>query len=122
MVEPKLSLTLVLQGRTIVSQQDAAENAELLNNESVKFITDKHWETIHFKTRKCYPAKQVLKMSKEAYFNILNTPTDPKFNRKVNKKQRVWDTFSEDKRIKLHCALIAHDLKALSFDYFVLED
>ena len=133
MVEPKLSLTLVLPGSTMVSQQ-AAENKPKesyeqhsltlreFDKKSKKYVT----KTYTYYTRKSVPARQVLKMSQEAYETMLETSTSPKYNKVVaiskGKLIRVWDTMSEDARIRKHCELIAHDMGAIDFSFNVLED
>lgn len=132
MVEPKLSLTLVLPGSIMVSQQAAENKPKELTEECKMFFKsskskkNKSSEVITFRVRKSIPAKQVLKMSKEAYEAMLEEPTNPKYNKVVAKVKgkliRVWDTMSEDARIKKHCELIAHDRDAIDFSYHVLED
>lgn len=133
MVEPKLSLTLVLPGSTMVSQQ-AAENKPKesyeqhsltlreFDKKSKKYVT----KTYTYYTRKSVPARQVLKMSQEAYEAMLETSTSPKYNKVVAKSKgkliRVWDTMSEDARIRKHCELIAHDMGAIDFSFNVLGD
>lgn len=131
MVEPKLSLVLVLPGSTMVSQQ-VAENKpkELTEEHKMLFKSykkkNKGPEVITFRTRKSIPAKQVLKMSQEAYEAMLEEPTSPKYSKVIAKAKgkliRVWDTMSEDARIKKHCELIAHDMGAIDFSYSILGD
>ena len=130
MVEPKLSLILVLPGSNMVSQQEAENKPEELTEEhkmllkSCKSKKDKGPEVITFRTRKSIPAKQVLKMSQEAYEAMLEESTSPKYNKVIAKVKgkliRVWDTMSEDARIKKHCAIIAHDLGATDFNFNIL--
>lgn len=130
MVEPKLSLTLVLQGSSMVSQQEAENKPKEFTE--LNFLTIKSYnrklkkETIAFRTRKNVTVRQVLKMSQEAYEAMLEEPTNPKYNKVVAKVKgkliRVWDTMSEESRIKKHCELIAHDMNALDFSFNVLED
>ena len=130
MVEPKLSLTLVLQGSSMVSQQEAENKPKEFTEPN--FLTIKSYnrklkkETIVFRTRKNVTVRQVLKMSQEAYEAMLEEPTNPKYNKVVAKVKgkliRVWDTMSEESRIKKHCELIAHDMNALDFSFNVLED
>ena len=132
MVEPKLSLTIVLPGSIMVSQQAAENKPEELTEEhkvffkSYKSKKDKSTEVITFRTRKSIPAKQVLKMSQEAYEAMLEESTSPKYNKIVARAKgkliRVWDTMSEDARIKKHCELIAKDMGAIGFSYNVLDD
>lgn len=133
MVEPKLSLTLVLPGSIMVSQQVAENKPEELTEEHKIFLFKNHKskknknpEVITFRTRKSIPAKQVLKMSQEAYEAMLEESTSPKYNKVIaevkGKIIRVWDTMSEDARIKKHCELIAHDMGAIDFSYNILDD
>ena len=132
MVEPKLSLILVLLGSIMVSQQVAENKPEELTEEnkmlfkSYKSKKDKSPEVITFRTRKSIPARQVLKISQEAYEAMLEESTSPKYNKIVAKVKgkliRVWDTMSEDARIKKHCELIAHDMGAIDFSYNILGD
>ena len=132
MVEPKLSLILVLPGSTMVSQQVAENKPKEMTEEHKMFFKsykpkkDKSPIVITFRTRKSIPAKQVLKMSQEAYEDMLENPTSPKYNKVVAKVKgkliRVWDTMSEDAKIKKHCELIAHDRGAIDFSYNILGD
>ena len=132
MVEPKLSLILVLPGSTMVSQQVAENKPEEFTEEhklffkSYKSKKDKSPNIIVFRTRKSIPARQVLKMSQEAYEAMLEDSTSPKYNKVIAKVKgkliRVWDTMSEDARIKKHCELIAHDMGAIDFSYNILGD
>lgn len=132
MVEPKLSLILVLPGSIMISQQVAENKPEELTEEnkmlfkSYKSKKNKSPEVITFRTRKSIPARQVLKMSQEAYEAMLKESTSPKYNKIVAKVKgkliRVWDTMSEDARIKKHCEFIAHDMGAIDFSYNILGD
>lgn len=126
-----MSLTLVLPGSIMVSQQVAGNKPEFTEEHKMLFKNykskkNKEPEVVTFRTRKSIPAKQVLRMSKEAYEAMLEESTSPKYNKVVAKVKgkpiRVWDTMSEDARIKKHCELIAHDLGAIGFDYIVFGD
>lgn len=126
-----MSLTLVLPGSIMVSQQVAGNKPEFTEEHKMLFKNykskkNKEPEIVTFRTRKSIPAKQVMKMSKEAYEAMLEESTSPKYNKVVAKVKgkliRVWDTMSEDARIKKHCELIAHDLGAIGFDYIVFGD
>ena len=127
MFEPKLSLALVLPGSTMISQQVAENKPEFTEEHKLFFKShkakSKEPKVVTFRTRKSIPAKQVLKMTQEAYEAMLETPTSSKYNKVVAKSKgkpiRVWDTMSEDARIKKHCELIAHDMGAISFSFFV---
>lgn len=129
MTEPKLSLTLILPGSIMVSQQVAENKPEELTEEHkmvFKNYKSKKTKAITFRTRKSIPARQVLKMSQEAYENMLRESTSPKYNRIVakskNKLIKVWDTMTENIRIKKHCEIIAHDMGAIDFNFNILRD
>ena len=133
MIEPKISVTFILPGSKLVREQ-AAENNDNLTEElsittrnySKKNKKDKSSDAIVFRVRKTLPIRQVIKMSKEAYENMLHQSTSAKYNRIIAKSKgnsvRVWDNMSPNERIKKHCQLIASDLGAISFTYNVLED
>ena len=116
----------------MVSQQVAENKPEEFTEEhkmffkSYKSKKDKSPNVIVFRTRKSIPARQVLKMSQEAYEAMLEESTSPKYNKVIAKVKgkliRVWDTMSEDARIKKHCELIAHDMGAIGFSYNILGD
>lgn len=126
MVEPKLSLTLVLPGSTMVSKQVASNKPEEFTKEEKVFVRNQKnkVECVKFNTRICNTARQVLKMTQEAYDAMLQEPSNAKYNKVVGKVKgkiiRVWDTMSEDARIRKHCEKIAHDFRAIDFDYQVL--
>ena len=123
-----MSLTLVLPGSIMVSQQEAENKPELTMADKFSVYNEKtkKFDIVPFRIRKCIPVKQVMKMSQDAYVAMLEESTDPKYNKIVGKSKgkpiRLWDTMSEDDRIQLHCALIAKDMNAISFDFNVFED
>ena len=131
MIEPKVSLTLILPGSNMVSHQEAENKPK--DYTEPNFLTIRTFdeetkkvkkETLVFNTRKSIDAAQVLKISQEAYEAMLEEPTSPKYNKVIAKVKgkliRVWDTMSEDARIKKHCAIIAHDLGAIDFNFNIL--
>ena len=61
-------------------------------------------------------------MSKEAYDYMVHTPVSEQYNRKINKKQKVWDTFSIDKRLRMYFDNIANDMRAVKYNYEILDD
>jgi len=132
MTEPKLSLVMTLPGGVMISQQAAENKPELNDMNYLSFRTfdeeEKRYKTktISFETRKSKPAKQVLKMSQEAYDYMLKTPTTPKYNKIIAKRNgnpiTIWSNMSEEARIKKHCELIAHDAGATDFYFFILDD
>lgn len=137
MVEPKVSLSLLVQGATMLSQQEAEnkpqesydEQKVIINHIKGKGKNQKDVKkvlVIH--TRKQRLITQNINISEESYNYMLSTPTSPKFLKlvKTNKKgedtKRVWDTMSIHDKLKHHFNLIAHDLKAVSYSYEILGD
>ena len=79
-------------------------------------------------TRKQKLVTQNINICEEAYYHMLTTPTSQKLAKplKINSKgdvvKRVWDTLSVHERLKNHFDLMAHDLRAVSYSYEILED
>lgn len=127
MTEPKISLTMTLPGRILISQQEAENKPKMMNDEQLILRSWKgKKDIVSFKTRKTLPIKQVLKMTEEAYQYMLNEPVSSKYNRFIAKSKgksiRIWDNMSEDVRIKLHCKRIADDFGAIDFTYNIMND
>ena len=134
MIEPKINVIFLLPGNKLVREQ-AAEN-DIDFTEEVNITTenikrkknkkDSSSNVMSFRIRKTLPVRQSIKMSKEAYENMLHESTNVKYNRIIAKSKgkpiRVWDNMSINERIKKHCQLIASDLGAISFTYNILED
>lgn len=124
MVEPKISLSLLVQGAGILSSQECEKNPKESYNEQKMLISftkgkGKNQKTVKkllvINTRKQKLVTQNINICEEAYHHMLNTPTTAKLG-------KVWDTLSEHDRLKCHFDLIAHDLHAVSYSYEVLGD
>lgn len=135
MIDNKLSLTFVIPGSTLVSSQECEKNPKK-NSITHKIVLTytkgkgKYKRVInkvlHIKTRKSRTATQHINMSTEAYFHMLNTPTNPKLTKLVRNKngeiKRAWDLLSDHEKLVQHLDLIAHDLGAISYEYEILND
>lgn len=137
MLEIKVRLSLSVPGAQLLSEQECSKNPKISYNDEKVIITNfkqkgknqkeitKH---IVIKTRKQRPVIQNISICKEAYKYMLSTPTSTKFNKptKRNKNgdvvERMWDTMSVHERLKKHFDLIAHDFRAISYNYEILED
>ena len=137
MVEPKISLSLLVPGAGMLSSQECEKNPKESYNEQKMLISytkgkGKNQKTVKkllvVNTRKQKLVTQNINICEEAYNHMLSTPTTPKLSKptKVNKNgdviERVWDTLSVHERLKHHLDLIAHDLRAVSYSYEVLGD
>lgn len=137
MIEPKISLSLLVPGATMLSSQECEKNPKKNYDENklpIQYSKGKGKnqkivkQLLVYNTRKQRLVTQIINMGMEAYKYMLSTPTSPKFAKpiKVNKYGdvilRVWDTISEQERLKKHFDLIAHDLNAVSYSSVVFND
>lgn len=135
MIDNKLSLTFVIPGSTLVSSQECEKNPKK-NSITHKIVLTytkgrgKHKKVVnkslYIKTRKCKTATQHINMSTEAYLHMLNTPTTLKLTKLVRGEngelKRAWDLLSNHEKLMQHLDLLAHDLKAISYEYEILND
>lgn len=139
----KIRLSIVLPGRTLLSQEETCKLQDVVvKTQSGKpmvkdgkivtqptLLPDKHKfnhfelkvvdrgkpEVLKVATRKCKPATQVISLSEEAYDNFI----DPLFT--PYKFKGVWKNLSKNQRILWHCQQIAEAMGG-RFDSFVVLD
>lgn len=122
MNEIKVSLSIVLQGSIMYSQ----EQAKALEEEKVGTGYDtfnmrveglkngkKDAETITVKTRKCKPAGQSLNLSMDAYEYMIGKEA-PFFV-----KPRDWEKLTKKQRLEAHLKRIVEGLGGVSYTYTV---
>lgn len=137
MIEPKISLSLLVPGTGMLSSQECEKNPKDSYDKHSVLICytkgkGKHQklvkENLAFNTRKGRLVSQNINICEEAYYDMLSTPTSNKLAKPIKKNKngevvkRVWDTLSEKERLCHHFDLIAHDLHAVSYSYEVLDD
>jgi hypothetical protein len=137
MVEPKVSLNLLVPGAGRLSSQECEKNPKESYDEHkmlLKYTKGKGKyqkevkKLLVVKTRKQRLVSQNINICEEAYHHMLHTPTSAKLSKptKYNKYseviERVWDTLSVDERLRHHFDQIAFDLRAVSYSYEVLGD
>jgi len=123
--EIKVSLSIILQGGVMYSQ----EQAKALEEEKVGTGYDvfsmrveglkkgkKDTETITVKTRKCKPAGQSLNLSVDAYEYMIGEEA-PYFV-----KPRDWERLTKKQRLETHLKRIAEGLGGVSFTYAILDN
>lgn len=124
MVEPKISLSLLVPGANRLSSQECDENSKENYNEHRVLISytkgkGKHQKqvkkTLVIQTRKQKLVTQSINICEEAYRYMLNTPASPKL-------AKIWKSLPIRKRLNHHFDLIANDLHAVSYSYEVLAD
>lgn len=124
MSDVKVSLTVALQGRTMVSQEtaDALEKlspASGYDKTSIEVSGPDHKdrEVIVIKTRKSIPATQTINLSEEAYNYMTSSESCPSFL-----KQRHWNALKTKERLAIHIERIAQQLGGVVLSCQVLED
>ena len=125
MNEIKVSLSIVLQGSIMYSQEQAkALEKEKVGtgydtfNMRVEDLKDgkKDAKTITVKTRKCKPAGQSLNLSMDAY-EYMTGKEAPHFV-----KARDWERLTKKQRLEAHLKRICEELGGVSFTYAVLDN
>lgn len=137
MVEPKISLSLLVPGAGMLSSQECDKNPKESYDEHKILISytkgkgkyqKEAKKLLVINTRKQKLVTQNINICEEAYYHMLATPTSPKLAKptKTNKNgdvvKRVWDTLSVHERLKHHFDQIAYDLRAVSYSYEILGD
>nr|DAH00684.1 MAG TPA: hypothetical protein [Crassvirales sp.] len=124
MSDVKVSLTVALQGRTMLSQEtaDALEKlspASGYDKTSIEVSGPDHKdrEVIVIKTRKSIPATQTINLSEEAYNYMTSSESCPFFL-----KQRHWNALKTKERLAIHIERIAQQLGGVVLSCQVLED
>lgn len=123
--EIKVSLSVILQGSVMLSQ----EQAKALEEEKVGTGYDtfsmrveglkngkKDAETITVETRKCKPAGQSLNLSMDAY-DYMTGKEAPYFV-----KPRDWEKLTKKQKLEAHLKRIVEELGGVSFTYAVLDN
>jgi hypothetical protein len=126
MEDIKLSLTIVLPGSTMMSEQECSKNSSENYNHFTMTVGSKHdRKTIHFATRKCKPARMVMNLGLETY----NYFTAKSKNRRTDaqncpswSRPDIWYNLSVEQRLKKHLARITADRGGISYTYAVFED
>lgn len=125
MNEIKVSVSIVLRGSILLTQ----EEAETLEKEQPKSGFEKHTQVvenpknrkdrqvIHYQTRKCRPASQSVKLCKEAYLNMIDKSACPEWV-----KKNKWASMSEKERLEAHLQRLTEHLGGISFTYKVFDD
>lgn len=122
MNEIKVSLSIVLQGSIMYSQEQAkALEKEKVGtgydtfNMIVESLKDgkKDAETINVKTRKCKPAGQSLNLSMDAY-DYMTGKEAPYFM-----KAKDWERLTKKQRLEAHLKRIVEGLGGVSYTYTI---
>lgn len=137
MIEPKISLSLLVPGAGMLSSQECDKNPQESYDVHKMFVRytkrkgknqKEVKKVLTVRTRKQKTISHNINICKEAYIYMTKTPTTPKLAKptKYNKQgvviERVWDTLTLHERLKHHFDQIAHDFNAVSYSYEILDD
>lgn len=124
----KLSVTVELQGSTMMTPQVCGENPENYDVNRV-FLSVKHYdkktrksfyrtEPLFFETRKCIPAHQSINMSEEAYEYMISQACPEWYPLGISK----WKKLSPEERLELHLERTCKALNGKSYTYVIFGD
>lgn len=123
-IEPKVSLTITLQGRVMLSQEEAKSLEKQSGKGYDKFSmiienphNKKDRETIKFSTRRNRTISQHLNINKEAYRYMTDNSSCPE-----NIKMSQWGKMSNKEKLEAHMQLICESLGGLAYSYEVFDD
>lgn len=130
MADAKLSVTIELQGSTMMTPQECGENPDnydrnfmLLSIKTYDKKTKKFFyrkEPLEFKTRKCKPATQVLKISQEAYEYMTSTACPEWF---INQGGiHKWRHLTPEQRLEMHLDRTCKAVGGKSYTYVIFGD
>lgn len=139
-METKLSLTIILPGRTMFSKEECLKTTRkvkvLKNGKKIfkkEYVEDPEKvtthtilvegskkgkpEAIHYTTRKARPVKQVINISKEGYDGLVhNIPA------KFRRKKQEWLKLPEKLRVNFNVYELAESLGGIVDSYVIFED
>lgn len=123
MNEIKVSVSIVLQGRTLLTQ----EVANTLEQQKIGSGFQSHTQIlkgkkgeitkISYKTRKCETIRQSIKINKAAYQAFISPKECPSFV-----KPGQWSQMSQKQRLEANLQRLCEGLQGLSYTYEVFED
>lgn len=122
MSEIKVSLSLELQGSTMMSEQECSRNSKKKKGCYDYFRMevadeDGNKKILNVAVRKSKTVIQNIKLSKEAYDYMTDKAICP--NPELKKE---WGKFTDNQRLQYHCRQIAEALGAIDFSFEVLDD
>ena len=118
-MDVKIVLSLVVPGATMFTQEVCENDFKLCKEHKMRISYEengqKKSETIVFKTRKTKDCVRKIKLTREAYDYMLDTPVEPKMAAR-------WKSTRKSDRLRYHFDQISKDFNAKSYDYEILED
>ena len=136
----KVNLSIVLQGRTMLSEQKCSKQLKdtIVKKGKKKIITKtvynkenntenrifldykdasgRHKEPIYFMTRNTIPCKKSINISKEAYDYMVSSEC-PEWA-----KPGEWKQLSKIKRLTAHMQRICENERGISFEFQIFDD
>ena len=124
MNEIKVSVSIVLQGSILFTQEEAEtlekeQSGNGFDNQTqvVENFNGKGRMVVRYKTRKCRPACQSVKLCKEAYLYMIDRNSCPEWE-----KTKKWNSRSKTERLEAHLQRLTEHFGGTSFSYKIFED
>lgn len=124
MNEIKVSVSIVLQGSILFTQEEAEtlekeQSGSGFDNQTqvVENLNGKGGRVVHYKTRKCRPACQSIKLCKEAYLYMIDRNSCPEWE-----KTKKWAAMSKKERLESHLQRLTEHFRGTSYTYKIFED
>lgn len=116
----KVSLTVALPGRTMVSKEESLKNPMLLTKEVVKIydVKTNRINNVNIFTRVTKPASQSLNICSEAYKKMISSSTPLKYEGTSHQ----WNKLNRNDRLLWHLENIAQELGGVIMSYEVFPD
>jgi hypothetical protein len=118
----KISLTIELEGRTLVRK--SKEETITVISKVIPAKKNKRGKELEERVKKINithkplmtkPAKLHIKLNTDAYYYMIKT-------KPIKIKHSVWNKMKENERLEIHLKDICDSHKGKSFKYFVLEE
>ena len=123
MNEIKMSVSITLPGSVMLTQAEAKQLEKVKEgmgfSTAVVRITNKKGksETHQIKVRRCHPAMQNVKLTKEAYHYMRSIDSCPS-----TLSLKLWRTLSPSNRLKIHLDLMRQHFGGISYTYQIFDD
>lgn len=118
----KVNLNIVLQGRTILSEDECKRLQDLkmrgYEDFSINYLDrDKKRVVLNMKLRTCKPASQSINISKTSYIYMISDECPESFP-----NPKYWVRLSKKQRLEYHLKELTQSMGGLKFTYKVFED
>lgn len=123
-IDPKVNLTITLQGRVMMSEQECSKNPKenyttIVENHKLPNRKGKSTPYIlKYQVRNSYTCRQSINLCKEAYLYMIDKKSKPEWYKGSTK----WSNLSNKQRLEQHLKRISDSFNGISFTYQIFEE